>query len=72
MPYTQYAQLLPYWNKHNYDHVFRFSQTSGDLTLEIFRENITTHYQNCQLSIGMLQYEGQSHYHHEGDCEVPS
>ena len=71
MPYTSYSQLLPYWNKDDYDKVYKFSQTSGDLTLILFRENITTHYQNCQLSIGMLQYEGQSHYSHEGDCVPP-
>jgi len=53
-----------------------FSQTSSkvgnELSMEIFNENINTCYQNCELIIGLLQYDGCPDYDGESDCTVPN
>jgi len=76
MPYTEYSSNLIYWNTHTFNLGMHFSQTSSkvsnELSMEIFNENINTCYQNCELIIGLLQYDGCPDYGGESDCTVPT
>jgi hypothetical protein len=75
MPYTNYSQNLIYWNTHTFNLGMHFSQTStivnNELSMEFFNENINTCYQNCELTVGLLQYDGCPDYDGESDCEQP-
>lgn len=68
LPYISYAKLLPYWNTNNFNYVYKLTQSKGDLIFNIFTQDITTRYKNCELIIGLLQYEGESNYPNEINC----
>lgn len=72
LPYISYSQLLPYWNTNNFNHVYKLTQSNGNLIFNIGREDIITSYKNCELIIGLLQYEGESKYEGETNCIPPS
>lgn len=71
IPYQKYSHLLPYWNTHNFDHIFKFTQKNNKLEFVQFKQYIKTHYESCQLSINMLQYEKQPEYISEHNCVAP-
>lgn len=54
LPYISYAKLLPYWNTNNFNYVYKFTQSKGNLIFNIFIQDITTRYKNCELIIGLL------------------
>jgi hypothetical protein len=71
MPYTSYSSLLPYWNYNCYDLVYHFLQNNTNLTFNVLSENINTCFQNCNLLIGLLQYNESPSYSNEDNCETP-
>jgi len=71
IPYYDYSQLLPYYNINNFDTVYQFTFSGAKLTLKFTQQNITTCNNNCNLIIGLLQYDGSSSYKNENNCVPP-
>ena len=72
MPYTNYASLLPYWHDYNYNLVYKLSQiNSKTLTFSMFNQNITTCFQSCVLTIGLIQHDESKDYINEESCGLP-
>jgi hypothetical protein len=49
----------------------KLSQSNGKLMFNIFRQDILTMYENCELIIELIQYEGEKNYKHENNCSPP-
>jgi hypothetical protein len=62
IPYEKYSKYLPYWNVNTFDKVYWLSQTNSqnNLTFNIFYQNIYTCFPNCNLLIGLIQYQFSS------------
>jgi hypothetical protein len=77
IPYKNYSELLPYWNSDTFDRVYWLSQTNtpNKFTFNVFNQNINTCFQNCNLLIGLIQYQtkngGSSEYVNEKKCLPP-
>ena len=72
IPYYNYSSLLPYYNDNNFDTVYQFTFSGDNLTLNFTAQNITTCNNNCNLIIGLLQYDGLANYTSEDNCVPPS
>jgi ferredoxin-like protein FixX len=67
-----YSQYLPYWNKNNYNTVYKFTQSIDyNLSFQISIDSLKFCYTNCDLYIGMVQYNNMESYKGEGKCETP-
>jgi hypothetical protein len=71
LPYIKYSHLLPYWNTLNYNLVYHFSINKKNLIFNILNENIYTHFKNCDVLIGLLQYNKGKPYDGEKFCKIP-
>jgi len=67
-----YSYLLPYWNTNCFDLVYQLTQSSKKLSFKVYRQPINTCYKNCNLKIGMLQYNNCPHYTDETNCVPPT
>jgi len=72
VPYQDYSQYLPYWNKFTFDKVYWLSQTNlqNNLTFNIFYQNIYTCFPSCNLLIGLIQCLPEG-YENDGNCLPP-
>jgi len=67
-----YSKYLPYWNTNDYDTVFKFTQSKNyNLSFSVSLDNIYTCNPNCNLYIGLLQYNNMNDYEGASDCETP-
>jgi hypothetical protein len=89
LPYVDYSQILPYWNDTNYDNIYWLyqapvseSDTSYDLKMTYFVENVSSCYANCQLPqgiMGAIQYTNcqpettgwTNYYLGDTSCNIP-